>query len=442
MIRQAGSLSLRGGPALQRILLWAAIGLLALPAIVLAETPRAFLATESPLAATLEGIDSDGNITFRVGDKLRVVPTRELAYWGRYRDVEAGPQMILADGSAIRADLLKLDDEALVIGDATGLGRGLWDQSVLPRSALSAIVWQPPAGTADRDRLWQELKTEKTGEDKLLLVGGESLSGTLAAAPLAGPFVPEGARPGPSNFLWHSRGQAEPLAIPASKVQAIRFANLLPGARPSRPALWIGLRDGSLVQASSVAAANDKLTIKLASGGELTTTLAGRSAEGATFWNDVTWLQSSGGDVVWLSDQKTLGYKHIPFLSVDWPYENDKSVAGGRLRAAGAVFPKGLGMHATSRLAYDVAGYLKFQAELSLDESAGRFGSVIFKVMLQGNDNAWHSAYESPILRGGDEPLPISVELKGAARAALIVESADRGDELDHANWLQARLIK
>ena len=99
-------------------------------------------------------------------------------------------------------------------------------------------------------------------------------------------------------------------------------------------------------------------------------------------------------------------------------------------------------MHTTSRLAYDVSGYRKFEAELSLDESAGLRGSVIFKVVLQGNDNAWTTAYESPILRGGDPPLPISVELKGAARLALIVEFADRGDELDHANWLEARLIK
>ena len=254
----AGSYRARGLLAFQTACLGFAIA-----SCTFAAEPRAFLATEAPLAATLERIDPDGNITFRVGDKLRVVPTRELAYWGRYRDVEAGPQMILADGSVIRADLLKLDDQSLIIGDATGLGRGLWDQSVLPRSALCAIVWQPPAGTADRDRLWQELKTEKAGEDKLLLVGGESLAGTLTAAPLDGPFLPEGTKPGPGAFLWHSRGQAEPLAIPASKVRAIQFANLLPAAGPARPALWIGCKDGSLVQASSVAAAGDKLTIKL-----------------------------------------------------------------------------------------------------------------------------------------------------------------------------------
>ena len=419
----------------------AALAAVGLASLCPAAEPRAFLATEAPFAATLEGIDSDGNITFRVGDKLRVVSTRELAYWGRYRDVEAGPQMILAGGSVIRADLLKLDDQSLVIGDATGLGRGLWDQSTLPRSALGAIVWQPPAGTADRDRLWHELTTSAASEDRLLLVGGESLTGTLAAAPQGGPFLPEGTKPGQSAFLWQSRGLPEPLAIPTSKVRAVQFANL-PAARPARPALWIGCKDGSLVQATSIAAVGEKLTIKLVAGGELATNSPGRSDDGPTFWSDVTWLQSAGGDVAWLSDQKTIGYKHIPFLSIDWPYENDMSVTGGRLRAGGAVFPKGLGMHTTSRLAYDVAGYRKFEAELSLDETACRGGSAVYKVVLQGNDGAWQNAYESPVVRGGDAPVPVSVELKGATRIALIVEFADRGDELDHADWLQARFVK
>ena len=67
---------------------------------------------------------------------------------------------------------------------------------------------------------------------------------------------------------------------------------------------------------------------------------------------------------------------------------------------------------------------------------------MIFKVLLQDGAGQWSPAYESPIIRGADAPTPVSIDLKGAARLALIVEFADRGDELDHANWLNARLIK
>ena len=54
---------------------------------------------------------------------------------------------------------------------------------------------------------------------------------------------------------------------------------------------------------------------------------------------------------------------------------------------------------------------------------------------------SWVLAYQSPIVRGGQPPLPISVDVSGAQRLALIVGFADRGDQLDYANWLNARLI-
>jgi hypothetical protein len=405
--------------------------------------PAAYLVNEPALAARLASIDAEWNISFRAGDKLRVVSAKDLAYWGRYRDVESGPQIVLNDGSLIRADVLQLDAKSLILGDATGLGRGLWDESMLPRSAVHAVLYQPPASTVERDKLFAKLAADRGTEDRLLLVGDESVSGVLVAGPPDGRFLPESAKPGQGVFQWSRPGQAEPLSIPAAKVVAIEFGSLnLPSRTDGPQSVWLGLRDGSLVQAAAIRAQNDKLTIRLVAGGEPVTSLANHADPDATFWDEVTFLQPSGPRVVWLSDLKTLGYKHIPFLSIDWPYETDRSVIGSRLRSGGAVFPKGLGMHTTSRLAYDVAGFRKFEAEIALDESAGRRGSVIFKVLLQDSAGAWTPAYESPVIRGGEAPTPISIELKGAPRLALIVEFADRGDELDHANWLQARLLK
>jgi hypothetical protein len=55
---------------------------------------------------------------------------------------------------------------------------------------------------------------------------------------------------------------------------------------------------------------------------------------------------------------------------------------------------------------------------------------------------SWSSEYESPIVRGGDVPRTCVVDVTGASRMALVVDYADRADELDHANWLDARLIR
>jgi NPCBM/NEW2 domain len=407
-----------------------------------AADPPAFLVTEPPLPARLASIDAEWNITFRAGDKLRVVPAKDLASWGRYRDVASGPQIVLQGGSVIRADVLKLDEKSLMLGDATGLGRGLWDESTLPRTAIRAILYQPPAAAGERDKLLEQLASYRGSDDRLLLVGGESIGGVLVAAPLDGRFLPENAKPGQGVFQWGRPGQAEPLSIPTAKVTALQLATSAAPALPQQRPVWLGLADGSLIQASSVRVQGEKVSIQLADGGELTTTLAGRADPDATFWDAVMLIQPASPQVVWLSDLKPLGYKHIPFLSIDWAYATDHSVTGSRLRSAGSLFRKGLGMHTTSRLAYDVTDYRKFEAELALDESAGRRGSVIFKVLLQDGGGAWTTAYESPIIRGGEPPTLISLDLKGATRLALIVEFADRGDELDHANWLNARLLK
>src|SRR3954454_25204843 len=68
--------------------------------------PMAYPIGEPPLAARLSGIDPEWNFSFRSGGKVRVIAAADLAYWGRYRDTEAGPQIVLTDGGIVRADVL------------------------------------------------------------------------------------------------------------------------------------------------------------------------------------------------------------------------------------------------------------------------------------------------------------------------------------------------
>ena len=405
-----------------------------------AEHP-AYLVSEAPLPATLTSIDAQWNVTFRAGNRLRVVAARELIAWGRWRETEVGPQILLESGGIVRADALRLDATSLVVGDATGLGRGLWEESTIPRDSVRAILYQPPADALHRDRLIDELISGDAVEDRLFLMSGESVAGMLVESPLEGRFL-EGARAGQSVFRIAVSGAEQPLTVHAAKVRALVLARAAASTQTAGASAWLGCRDGSLIQAASIRVRDGQAIVLLAAGGELLTTLAGRENPDQQFWDEISLIQPVGPTVKWLSDLKTLGYKHIPYLSIECPFRADRSVTGGRLRSDGAVFLKGLGMHTTSRLAYDVAGYRKFEAELALNETAGRGGSVVFKVLVQNESGQWSPAYESPIIRGGDAPTPISIELHGASRLALIVEFAERGDELDHANWLGARLIK
>jgi hypothetical protein len=99
-------------------------------------------------------------------------------------------------------------------------------------------------------------------------------------------------------------------------------------------------------------------------------------------------------------------------------------------------------MHSAARLTYRLDGkYRRFEAAAAIDDSAARRGSVTFGVYLL-RDDKWEEAYKSGIVRGGEAPQSISVDVSGAQGLTLMVDYAERGDELDHADWLDARLIE
>ena len=198
----------------------------------------------------------------------------------------------------------------------------------------------------------------------------------------------------------------------------------------------MALKDGSLlpVQNWKTSAGLTQLTLRQNVALETDT---------ASLLDAVTLLQPVSPRVRYLSDVENPSYVHIPFLTLHWPHWEDRSVLGGRLRHDGSIYLKGLGMHSTSRLAYDLPpGYRRFEAEVAVDEDADTGGSVTFRVFLAGDGGQWNQAYRSPVVRGGERPLRLRIELGEARRIALIVDFADYGDQLDHADWLNARLVK
>ena len=67
----------------------------------------------------------------------------------------------------------------------------------------------------------------------------------------------------------------------------------------------------------------------------------------------------------------------------------------------------------------------------------GGRGSAGFRVFVDGQ-----AKYTSPAIRGGAPPQAVSVNLAGAKRLDLVVDYGEAGDVLDHANWLNARLVR
>lgn len=114
-----------------------------------------------------------------------------------------------------------------------------------------------------------------------------------------------------------------------------------------------------------------------------------------------------------------------------------KSVDGNPLTLNGATYPHGIGTHARSEFTIDLKGAATFFASLVGldDEKKGSKGSVGFQLFVDGK-----RAVDTGVLRSGDSPRLVSVNLTGAKRLTLRVTDGDDGIDSDHADWAGAYL--
>jgi len=296
-----------------------------------------------------------------------------------------------------------------------------WGEIRWPEHRVRGLVFAHRNRPQERLRLERQVLAAENPHDQVLLTNEDRVTGTLTR--LAGG----------SLAISTVAGEAE---LPLSRVEAVMFGRRdepSPNPSPSRSGrIVVGLRDGSLVQADTVRTDAAELEIDLPSGPRL---------EGGTR-DDVATLQSLGGRFVYLSDLEPADYRHVPYLNISWPYQRDRNLLGEPLSVQGQMYLKGVAMHSAGRLTYKLdAPYRRFEAAVAIDDSAGGRGSVVFGVHVL-RDGRWQEAYKSGTVRGGDEPQLVSIDLAGAQALTLTVDYADRGDELDHAEWLDARLVK
>ena len=99
---------------------------------------------------------------------------------------------------------------------------------------------------------------------------------------------------------------------------------------------------------------------------------------------------------------------------------------------------KGIGMHSRSQITYTLDGTHRWlDGVVGIDDEAKGQGSVVFRVETDGKVR-----FNSGLLRGIDAPVKLGrISIQGARRLTLIVEFADRGDILDHADWGDVRLV-
>jgi alpha-galactosidase len=111
------------------------------------------------------------------------------------------------------------------------------------------------------------------------------------------------------------------------------------------------------------------------------------------------------------------------------------------LRIGQRTFEHGLGTHANSEIVLHLpAGARTFKAFAGIDNNfntQGRLGSVEFSLEI-GGKQAWRST----TLRGGQEPVAVSLDLPAGTREiTLTTDATPDGPAHDQADWAEARLV-
>ena len=128
-------------------------------------------------------------------------------------------------------------------------------------------------------------------------------------------------------------------------------------------------------------------------------------------------------------------------FGLPWPPRVDRAVGGGPLRVGGEAHARGLGVHAPSRLGFDLAPGGVLRGAVGVDDSVLDLpaeGSVVFRVHWNGEE-----AWESPRLTSGMAPVALpALDLAAGGRLELEVDPTDDSIPGDRADWLDLRVVR
>jgi hypothetical protein len=291
------------------------------------------------------------------------------------------------------------------------------DGLTLPMSRVALLWLSTPKGT-DTPESWQRrLMAGKSPKDLVVLRDGDQIRGNVTALDRA------------AELKIEAGGRV--VRVPFARVAVVAFnGDLLLRSNPKGPFGHLVLTNGSRLSVSAATLAVGATTL-------LAHADLGDILEIPLL--DVSGLDVRQGNAMYLSDMTPHDYQHTPFLGISWPVARDACVTGRPIFLAGSTFDKGVGMHGASRVTYTLERkYRWFEALVGLDGHSGQLGRARIRVLVDDKPRAL--GREELSAPGG--PLPVRLDVSGARRLSLVVESVQFGDVQAHVNWADARLIK
>ncbi len=251
--------------------------------------------------------------------KPEQLPAADVVSWGAPLELPAKSAVFFVDGGVLLAEVRQLNADRLEVESP------LFGRLALPIEVVQGLIVASPTSLRNRDRLAARLFLPQADgrpadSDRVILDNGDEISGSVLRLDQS------------ALELKSSVGAAK---IELSKIAALAFnPSLL--VRPSHRGLrtLIGFKDGSRFTAEQLEWEGDSLKL----------VPIDRSALEGAIWatqpDAVVFLQPLGGRAVYLSDLVAASYRHIPYLSLAWPYALDHNLTGGPLQPATGCMPR------------------------------------------------------------------------------------------------------
>ncbi len=319
-----------------------------------------------------------------------------------------GGKILLPDGDRLHRVTVGAAGEAAIDLKVGSLGN-----LAFPLDSLLGILLNPPESEAVASAAVAKIRNEPRNSEVLWLANGDRVAGGYL---------------GLDDKKVEFQGPAGKLAIERAGIVSIGFdPALVRYPKPEAPYLEVAFLDGSRLGVTGFRLEKDAILGKSRAGFDLKIGL-----------DDVQGIQVRGASVVLLSDREPAQAQYVGYIGPVRPFKRDACVTGTPLRLAGATYDHGIGTQSRTLLAYRLEpGLKRFQAEVGLDESAGSYGQVVVRVLVDGK-----LKYTSPPLTSKTATQKLDIPIEGARLLILDTEFGERGDVQDLADWVEARLIR
>ena len=244
----------------------------------------------------------------------------------------------------------------------------------------------------------------------------------------------EGVLSDVSAWAVHFKIDGDEIAVSRAKVEGLVYYH---GREPNFAELTCVVTSvgGIRFKAQSAALVGDRLHVVSVSGIEWKPRIA-----------SLRQIDFSAGKVQYLSDLEPESVRWTPYFAVPGDSKaiaqfgrprRDASREGGPLQLGGKQYRKGLALLSHTEIVYRLPKKFRwFLTTAGIDDRVGRLGHV--RLVIHGDERKLFDE----ALRGGDDPLPLRLDVEGVKRLKIVVEYGDDMDVADHLDLGDARVSK